>query len=79
MGNSKSTEVVADESQHKYEAPKPTDSRAPCPGLNTLANHGYISRDGKNIRPEDLQRALQTLKNAAQEHEKQQAIKDGDA
>jgi hypothetical protein len=24
-------------------------ARGPCPGLNTLANHGYIPRDGKNI------------------------------
>ncbi|KAE8986294.1 hypothetical protein PR003_g20947 [Phytophthora rubi] len=23
--------------------------RSPCPGLNTLANHGYLPRDGKNI------------------------------
>ena len=22
------------------------DQRGPCPGLNALANHGYISRDG---------------------------------
>ncbi|KAG9080115.1 hypothetical protein FRC06_007069 [Ceratobasidium sp. 370] len=25
------------------------DSRSPCPALNTLANHGYIPHDGKNI------------------------------
>lgn len=25
---------------HGYIAPKPTDMRGPCPGLNTLANHG---------------------------------------
>ncbi|EGZ22178.1 chloroperoxidase [Phytophthora sojae] len=23
--------------------------RSPCPGLNTLANHGHLPRDGKNI------------------------------
>ena len=23
--------------------------RAPCPGLNTLANHGFISCDGRNV------------------------------
>ncbi|KAJ8566202.1 heme-thiolate peroxidase [Phytophthora cinnamomi] len=23
--------------------------RSPCPGLNTLANHGYLPRDGKNV------------------------------
>lgn len=25
--------------------------RAPCPCLNTLANHGYFPRDGKNLTP----------------------------
>lgn len=25
-----------------YEAPKETDDRSPCPGLNALANHGYL-------------------------------------
>jgi hypothetical protein len=25
---------------HPYQAPGPTDQRGPCPGLNTLANHG---------------------------------------
>ena len=23
--------------------------RSPCPGLNTLANHGFIPHDGKNM------------------------------
>ncbi|KAH8885374.1 putative chloroperoxidase [Thozetella sp. PMI_491] len=27
----------------------PTDSRSPCPGLNTLANHGFLPHDGRNI------------------------------
>ncbi|TFL01326.1 Chloroperoxidase [Pterulicium gracile] len=27
-------------------APGPTDMRGPCPGLNTLANHGYVPRNG---------------------------------
>ncbi|KAK5987676.1 Chloroperoxidase-like protein [Cladobotryum mycophilum] len=30
-------------------APGPNDSRGPCPMLNTLANHGYLPHDGKNI------------------------------
>ncbi|KAH9483276.1 Putative sterigmatocystin biosynthesis peroxidase stcC [Psilocybe cubensis] len=34
------------------------DSRSPCPALNAMANHGYISRDGKNIGPQDLVRGL---------------------
>ncbi|KAM0693775.1 hypothetical protein Q7P36_007032 [Cladosporium allicinum] len=33
----------------EWIAPTAGDSRGPCPGLNTLANHGYIPRDGKDI------------------------------
>ncbi|KAL3470346.1 Cloroperoxidase [Aspergillus californicus] len=33
----------------EWIAPGPADSRGPCPGLNTLANHGYLPRDGRNI------------------------------
>ncbi|PVH93262.1 Cloroperoxidase [Periconia macrospinosa] len=32
--------------EHAYVSPGPDDIRGPCPGLNTLANHGYISRTG---------------------------------
>lgn len=31
--------------------------RGPCPALNTLANHGYINRDGRNININDLAQA----------------------
>lgn len=27
---------------HPYRAPGRNDSRAPCPALNTMANHGYL-------------------------------------
>lgn len=30
---------------HPFQAPGPTDQRGPCPGLNTLANHGCESRN----------------------------------
>jgi len=30
----------------EFQAPGPGDSRGPCPGLNTLANHGYLPRNG---------------------------------
>lgn len=30
-----------------FRAPGPNDSRGPCPGLNLLANHGYLPRNGK--------------------------------
>ncbi|GJC89443.1 putative sterigmatocystin biosynthesis peroxidase stcC [Colletotrichum liriopes] len=32
-----------------WNPPGPTDSRSPCPGLNTLANHGYLPRHGFNL------------------------------
>ncbi|KAJ7093573.1 Peroxidase, family 2-domain-containing protein [Mycena epipterygia] len=34
---------------HKFIAPTATDQRSPCPGLNTLANHGYLPRNGRDI------------------------------
>ncbi|KAL4783823.1 Chloroperoxidase [Aspergillus varians] len=33
----------------EWIAPGIEDSRGPCPGLNTLANHGYLPRNGKGI------------------------------
>lgn len=32
--------------------------RAPCPALNTLANHGYLPRDGKDITPRLIRDAI---------------------
>ncbi|CAK3964688.1 sterigmatocystin biosynthesis peroxidase stcC [Lecanosticta acicola] len=32
-----------------WVAPGPYDVRCPCPGLNTLANHGFIHHDGRNM------------------------------
>ncbi|KAH6897767.1 Chloroperoxidase [Coprinopsis sp. MPI-PUGE-AT-0042] len=37
---------LVNDAAHPFIAPKPTDLRGPCPGLNTLANHGYIPRNG---------------------------------
>jgi len=34
------------------------DSRSPCPALNTLANHGYLPRNGKDIGMRDMVHAL---------------------
>ncbi|KAF2151619.1 Cloroperoxidase [Myriangium duriaei CBS 260.36] len=31
---------------HKFIAPRSTDIRGPCPGLNAAANHGFLARDG---------------------------------
>ncbi|KEQ98114.1 hypothetical protein AUEXF2481DRAFT_2094 [Aureobasidium subglaciale EXF-2481] len=42
------TEPVDVTGNHAFRAPNfgQGDQRGPCPGLNALANHGYISRDG---------------------------------
>ncbi|KAI1063581.1 hypothetical protein LB506_005869 [Fusarium annulatum] len=44
----------------EWIAPTPDASRGPCPGLNTLANHGYIPRDGKNITLDILKDGMLT-------------------
>ncbi|GJJ12612.1 hypothetical protein Clacol_006855 [Clathrus columnatus] len=44
---------------HCYRRPTGSDIRGPCPALNTLANHGYLPRDGKNITAKDLLKALE--------------------
>lgn len=31
---------------HSFQPPAEGEQRGPCPGLNALANHGYVSRDG---------------------------------
>jgi len=38
--------IAFPEPGHEYMAPGPNDIRGPCPGLNTLANHGYLPRGG---------------------------------
>ena len=38
--------IPGEDPNHQFQAPGPTDVRGICPTLNTLANHGYLSRDG---------------------------------
>ncbi|KAI8059617.1 Chloroperoxidase [Gongronella butleri] len=45
---------------HPYER-RDSDARGPCPMLNLLANHGLISRDGRNISKQELLDALLTV------------------
>ncbi|KAF8331902.1 putative chloroperoxidase [Cantharellus anzutake] len=43
----------------QYIKPDPQkDSRSPCPGLNTLANHGILPRDGRNLTANMVVKAL---------------------
>ncbi|KZS95132.1 Cloroperoxidase [Sistotremastrum niveocremeum HHB9708] len=34
------------DADHPFKAPGPNDLRGPCPGLNTMANHGYLPHNG---------------------------------
>ncbi|KAF4777564.1 hypothetical protein HER10_EVM0003735 [Colletotrichum scovillei] len=42
------------EEEFPWKPPGPGDLRSPCPGINTLANHGLLPRDGRNIDLEVL-------------------------
>ncbi|KAF4973781.1 hypothetical protein FZEAL_9228 [Fusarium zealandicum] len=37
-----------------YAPSGPDDIRGPCPLINSLANHGYLPRDGRNVRVEEI-------------------------
>ncbi|KAJ7828453.1 Chloroperoxidase [Mycena olivaceomarginata] len=43
---------------HEYQPPATGDVRSVCPAINTMANHGYIRRDGKHISPRAIFRGL---------------------
>ncbi|KAF8504021.1 Chloroperoxidase [Gautieria morchelliformis] len=43
--NDTSTKLVND-AAHPWKPLRPGDIRGPCPGLNTLASHGYLPRNG---------------------------------
>ncbi|KAK0707301.1 Chloroperoxidase [Lasiosphaeris hirsuta] len=43
---------------HPWQAPSSSDRRSPCPLLNSLANHGFLPRSGRNITSEELIGAL---------------------
>jgi len=53
------SKILADD--HAYKR-IPESSRGPCPGLNMLANHGYLPRDGKGITHERLVAVLLAIK-----------------
>ncbi|KAL8787196.1 MAG: hypothetical protein Q9195_007887 [Heterodermia aff. obscurata] len=43
------TLAICDPDDHHWQAPSSTDIRSPCPGVNALANHGFLPRNGLNI------------------------------
>ncbi|KAK7956986.1 uncharacterized protein PG986_006208 [Apiospora aurea] len=48
---------------HVWQAPSASDKRSPCPMLNSLANSGYIARNGLNISVSDFSTALLEVTN----------------
>ncbi|KAI0427787.1 Cloroperoxidase [Xylaria sp. FL1042] len=48
---------------HNWRAPEEGDVRGPCPMLNTLANHGYLPHNGKEISKAIAIEALNTAIN----------------
>ncbi|KAK2782380.1 hypothetical protein FQN52_000920 [Onygenales sp. PD_12] len=42
---------------HEFRRPEAGDVRSPCPGLNVLANHGWLPRSGKEIDYDAIDRA----------------------
>ncbi|KAJ3318470.1 hypothetical protein HDV06_000449 [Boothiomyces sp. JEL0866] len=47
-------ELQARASLPQWVAPSSSDQRAPCPCLNSLANHGIINHNGQNITDDSL-------------------------
>ena len=39
-------QYVSNTGAHAFVAPGPNDQRGPCPGLNAMANHGYMPHSG---------------------------------
>ncbi|KAK6827783.1 hypothetical protein PG990_009427 [Apiospora arundinis] len=49
---------VAAVNDNVWKAPTASDRRSPCPMMNSLANSGYINRDGLNISKSSIETAL---------------------
>ncbi|KAI1376432.1 glycosyl hydrolase family 61-domain-containing protein [Hypoxylon crocopeplum] len=52
LGLSSANPHVARGSLSEWAPPGPDDFRGPCPMMNTLANHGFLQHDGRNITRE---------------------------
>lgn len=58
---------VSGNGKHDWHAPVRGDVRSPCPALNSLANHGYIPRDGKKLGVSMVVKALGKALNVSEE------------
>ncbi|KAH8694733.1 Chloroperoxidase [Ilyonectria robusta] len=55
---SSTTRLSAPLARGVYARSGPNDLRSPCPMINSLANHGYLPRDGRNARLGDFTSAM---------------------
>ncbi|APA10583.1 hypothetical protein SS1G_12609 [Sclerotinia sclerotiorum 1980 UF-70] len=51
-------QIIANDTEGEWIAPSATDYRGPCPMLNTLANHGFLPRDGRNLTEHNVVKGL---------------------
>ncbi|KAF4548684.1 Peroxidase-like protein 6 [Elsinoe fawcettii] len=49
-----SASAYSSDKEYHWQKPCDTDRRSPCPMINTLANHGYLPRDGLNVSLDQL-------------------------
>ena len=54
MASTSRTQQSSSLSRGDYTPVKPGDLRSPCPAINALANHGYLPRDGRNVRASEI-------------------------
>jgi len=54
-----STSLDVKRDSHEWRPQQAGDVRSPCPALNTLANHGYLPHDGKQLSFSVISHALE--------------------
>ncbi|EAT77817.1 hypothetical protein HBH56_177260 [Parastagonospora nodorum] len=59
--------AIAQGSVSDWHPAGPGESRGPCPMLNTLANHGFLPREGRNFTLPTVKHALKTGVNVSEE------------
>ena len=61
MGSRKPTTDASAPQRGTYIPRKSADIRSPCPAINALANHGYIARNGRDVRAREIHAAMGEL------------------
>ena len=61
LGFNPSTQYVSNTGKYAFVAPGAGDQRGPCPGLNAMANHGYLPHNGIATIPEFISGTYQVF------------------